>query len=1283
MTNELQEPSAPPRTPKSWPLQGVTLPATILLGRKVWAWVRNLGKGDDSVITLLPLTPRYDAAKHGVYFDALDRALKSRKEPVLNVALTGSYGVGKSSILEELARRHSRKVTAISLSTLGFLDEADTTPDTAAKPTTTKTNLIQKEIVKQLLYSQDPVKMPGSRYRRMTRFRFWRELGLSALLTVPVTLVFYLTGWTQSLAKLIPLPTEWALLIHGFVFVAALLLILGFRLVFHNRIQIDKITAGSATITLSAKSAATYFDEYLDEIVYFFEVTKRGIVIFEDIDRFDDAHIFETLRSLNSILNGAQQLKSRRIQFVYAIKDSIFDELGARAAKEELDAAKKQPTAAGREDAAEADAAREDAAEADADREDAAEAEVARANRTKFFDLVIPVVPFITHRSARDLIVDTMKDVDSNVSTDLIDLAARHVADMRLIKNVRNEFAIFKRQVIDTGDLDLDPNKLFAMMLYKSTHLSDFELIKLGKSNIDRLYQDSRDLVTNNVKALNAKIRHARMAGSKARISAEHSDALGLSLSNHIKIILWGRGLGIQSYTLNKKTFTDQTLRTAEFWDELSKTDGTLTVTYTHPNYGGAQMIALSRPQIAEALGEPISSNEWVAAERARLAGEISQALADRDFLTHADMSDLMGRNETLERVGASFTFAQLAKQQLKSELAVQLLAAGYIERNFTLYTSTFHGERISANATNFIMKNIDRNVTDMLFTLTGEDVDAIIREKGQTVLRTRSAYNVSILDRLLAVAPDAPDAASILVGELRTYGEAEHEFLLVYLEEGTRREALVRELAGTWPSIFTMLISDAELDPPTSLMLVNSSLLSLTGDVEYVINDAVRDYLVRNYDSLTSFTADDTSQTQAECIAALVKKAGVKLPLIAPLGTNVLTAIVADGSYDLTRKNLHTALGGADHPLNLDAIAEESHAIYTRVLGDLPDYLIALHENQPTVVRADMFIGRIKDVSEAADDQLPAVISRASENCRIRELASVPPTAWPALAEGRRFPATFVNVRAYIDERGLDLSLAGVLKDAGEIGAHEGAEEPGKLEIALAILRAKNEIPSARFRAKLVRGLALKAFIPASSVPEEPGELVGHLIAGDVVADDAETFAIIDKTDVTGLAFAIGESRAFAEFMTPALVTPQVVAALIGSEVVPPAVKDTIVDRFDEFTVGVRPASLETIARYTLGRDKQLAFVEVVRLAAEGVDVKFVLPLLQPHLLSLSLVELAPVLDSLGAKYRELTEANGKHPSIPNTDADRALADRLQTLGVVRSFSQRGAELKVNMRRP
>lgn len=418
--------------------------------------VRSLGAEPTTTGTpaLLPLTPRYEKSDHEVYVEAIERALELDDDdaPVRNIALTGSYGVGKSSILTEVRRRHVKNAIAVSLSTLGF-DIDEPSPNAVAG---TKTNLIQKEIVKQLLYSQDPVKMPGSRYRRISRFRFWRELWLAALIAVPLTVASLLLGWTTSLAALVPIPKEWALAPNAVVFVLLLFLLLGLRFVSYNRIHISQLTAGEATIALSPQSA-TYFDEYLDEIVYFFEKVNCDVVIFEDIDRFDDAHIFETLRSLNSILNSAKQLKGRRVRFVYAIKDSIFDQLGARAAKEELDgeeSAGKQKLTAKEVEAA-----------------DAAEAEVSRANRTKFFDLVIPVVPFITHRSARDLLITKMKDLEHEVSPRLIDLASRHIADMRLIKNVRNEFVIFKSQILDKGSLKLTQNGLFAMMLYKSTGL--------------------------------------------------------------------------------------------------------------------------------------------------------------------------------------------------------------------------------------------------------------------------------------------------------------------------------------------------------------------------------------------------------------------------------------------------------------------------------------------------------------------------------------------------------------------------------------------------------------------------------------------------------------------------------------------------------------------------------------------------------------------------------------------------------------------------------------------
>lgn len=436
------------------------------------------------VADLHPLTPGYQPEKHAVYFDAISNALGwTGERTVRNIALTGSYGVGKSSILRRLAADPTLNVIQVSLSTLGFGTEAAAakaaTPgkedDQTAKPQReTKTNQIQKEIVKQLLYTQIPEKMPGSRYRRTSAFNPKREMLFSLVAGIPVALVFFLLGWTSKLSALFTVPTDWAIAANAGMALVSAAFVFAVRYATHNRIRIDKVSAGAATITLSPASE-TYFDEYLDEIVYFFEVVNADIVIFEDIDRFEDAHIFETLRKLNTILNAAKQLDGRVIRFLYAIKDSIFEELGTRAAREmaaEPDAPDKPVT-------------------------DAAALEVARANRTKFFDLVIPVVPFVTHQSARELMAGELANFKHSVSDDLIDLVAQHVADMRLIKNIRNEFVIFQEQVIRKSSLELDDNCLFAMVLYKSTHLSDFERIKLGTSNLDILYRESRQLVKN------------------------------------------------------------------------------------------------------------------------------------------------------------------------------------------------------------------------------------------------------------------------------------------------------------------------------------------------------------------------------------------------------------------------------------------------------------------------------------------------------------------------------------------------------------------------------------------------------------------------------------------------------------------------------------------------------------------------------------------------------------------------------------------------------------------
>ena len=71
------------------------------------------------------------------------------------------------------------------------------------------------------------------------------------------------------------------------------------------------------------KPKGKIFNKYLDEIVYFFQVTKVKLVIIEDLDRFGTPNIFLKLRELNQLINESK-IVGRHITFIYAVKDDIF-----------------------------------------------------------------------------------------------------------------------------------------------------------------------------------------------------------------------------------------------------------------------------------------------------------------------------------------------------------------------------------------------------------------------------------------------------------------------------------------------------------------------------------------------------------------------------------------------------------------------------------------------------------------------------------------------------------------------------------------------------------------------------------------------------------------------------------------------------------------------------------------------------------------------------------------------------------------------------------------------
>ena len=1211
----------------------------------------TVGKAANAEWDLEALTPTFIESEHQAYVDAIVGAIENPR--IRNIALSGNYGVGKSSILQEVSRLKGDDVVELSLSTLAPIEHSALDNSVPAQATT-PTNRIQQEIVKQLLYREEPESAKGSRFRRIERFRPAREIVLAALAGIVFTFVFLIAGWGTTIARTLKPLAEIGLWVYPGIFLLSAGLVYFSRWMLHGKIHIKQFSAGPAAVTLDEKSVS-YFDQYLDEIVYFFETSKHRIVIFEDIDRFNNSHIFETLRSLNTLLNAAPQVGNRPVRFIYAIKDSIFDRIGL-----ELEGRKADATIA--------------------DLKDPAQAESVRANRTKFFDLVIPVVPFITHRSARNLTTQILRGIDHDVSDDLIDLAGRFVPDMRLLKNVRNEFIVFRDRIF-SGDgerLELSQTALFAMMLYKSTHLGDFEAIRLGKSNLDRLYEASRTLVVANIARIEREIRTARQQLMHAGSATSRAEKLGDKLIERLNLMIRVAHLqrANERYQYGGSTRTSDYFRTEAFWKAFVEEDGTSPVVWRNPSYGG--QISLAPTDVAALIGETLDPETWTEIDREAANEKIIELQEQLTFLRSADMGDLLKRPEFLVKYGDDRTsLANVAESLLTRGLAFELIKAGFIDRNFTLYTSTFHGDRVSPTATNFIIHHVERNLMDEHFQLNGDDVDAIIRERGTQALSEPALYNIAILDHLLHTGSSSAD---VMIAALARLDPDARRFLQSYLVAGAAGEELVARLAARSANLLTYLVSDVELDDETRHALVSACLAHQSDRARQRVDKQAKQYLSAHYSDLPVLASPDTDESIAIGLADLFRDAGIAIPDLTPLGKSTRQAFVRLGHYEMNTNNLKAALGdGAS--LALDSIRESSREyVFAKALAEMPAYLAAIEGHSPSNAGEAGFAAVIRDVFDAAPASIAGMIAAASPEIRVEDLDEVPKETWAALAAGNRFPATFANVAGYLSHAGtVDSAIAVVLAENGTIADVGDAEESDKHDLAVALISASSTLDAA-LRAKLAESLDLQNYIAASELPAEDGALFPELISRRVVQEGSDTYEHLRGLKWPTLQAVLRVSPTFETWVTPELVAGDL-GAVLASDVVSAAAKRAILAQADEYAaLGGRDGLLE-LARCALSLGATVSFSVVELMAANRVAPQQVLALVRPHLKNASDAELFGILNSLGPNYAQLTHVGWDKPKVPNSAASVALLEALKPRGIVASFDPDDDPIKVNKR--
>jgi hypothetical protein len=1208
------------------------------------------------VPVLRSLGPTYEENLHGRHAAVLLKVLASRSaSAATNIALAGHYGSGKSSvILGVQAGLDERKINWVnlSLSSLGIDDmkRARIQQDGTLPPLT---NLIQKEIVKQLLYRKAPADMPGSRYFRIASFRPWPAAIWGAAVAFGFFVIAVLLGLVDRVEKMGPkgLVTshDWVpwVIVVGFGVFVGVIWFLGLRVV-QSRVRVESVSAGGAAVTLSAKENS-YFDEYLDEIVYFFQKTKAQVAIFEDLDRFRDPHIFETLRELNTVLNNSEQIKSRPVRFVYAVRDSIFEQLKVDAAPD-----------------GDADA---DAAALRASARESAPS----ANRTKFFDLVVPMVPFITHRSARDLLAAEFAESDERPSTALVNLVAAHLTDMRLIRNIRNEFEIYRASVLgEKGLKGLSADRLFAMMVYKNLHLEDFEAIRLGTSKIDEAHQAFRDMVMYQTghQATVSKEALDRIASNA--LWDQHAKAAGKRLQGVLLIVQKAMRRGGNPVVLyQSKQYALTELTAGDLWKSLHETRNG--VQFVLP---GSHVVDLSFDEVIALVGDVAAAlDNAVEVDVARLQRASRAALETKDFVAKATMAQLMARTDLVMPNGSGVERNLGAiVADLVSPLAHDLLSKGHIDENFTLYCSDYHGIAISVSAMNFILHCVQIDRADHRFRFDeAASIDAVEREMGARFLDGESVFNLEVFDHYLSTRSEMLDKA---LDKLVMRAGTDSSFIDAYLLDGASRDLFVSQLVPRWKRAFVHLVENAPIDLTAAVVFVDAAFRSADRDVDYDSSDRVAEFVSEQYAQMQAFVGT-VEVSKAADVAVLVRRLGTQVSDLPVLGNAQRNAMVTAGLYPVTRANLSAALGEGT-PLALDVVKATNATVYEHVLDNLDSYLRALEGDEVTVDASEEFVTVLNNVVGSAEPAVLPVAKGASESCEVADLEELDDAAWTAVVSASRFVPTVWNVSQFVAKFGVSEELVKNLNSL-DLTEVEKVEEHSRHELGYALADAEYLDPAAKVR--LVKQLKLPDGLSPERLTDAGLKLLPALLAAGLVPDAAETYACVG-----GSPFAVREeyfavSKGLASYVCELPLSSDDLPKMMRSPRVPPAVKRAIAD--DAEYVHGRLSRQGAIAICEWAAKGNIVSVDLlVKLSEARAPAEHILSLLKPHLPDIELPVLDQILRALGDDYEPLTRVGRHRPKLKNRDGTEELLNELKRRNRVSSFGPAlFGGIQVNMR--
>jgi hypothetical protein len=870
------------------------------------------------------------------YYRYLNRALATPN--VYNIALAGHFGCGKSTILKTFQKHYAegRSFLNISLATFGeykkdtsevetekVLSNGDKDDKSDSNELTRLNHLVEHSILQQLFYQVPKRKIPRSRFKRIAKpGRFWPWCLFAIwMFCVICSIAVFKPGVfvnAKFVHSLIPttLCTADVLLTIGALLAFVIPAAVGFHKL--RSVTLRKLNLKNCEIEIAEEKDPSALNKHLDEILYFFEATKFDVVVLEDLDRFQTTQVFTKLREINTLVNRNIEARSRgrlsrlllylrirkrrRVVFIYAIKDDMFT---------------------GEE-------------------------------RTKFFDLVIPVIPVVNHVNSRELLTQALNGRGvTDISDELINDIALFVSDMRLLHTVVNEYVVYRQRLNMAG---LDPQKLFAMILYKNLLPGDFAKLHERSGMLYECMNSKPSLIQKATVTLEQKLKACQTRLARA-------DSTRLKSVRELRMLYIQR---IQEEWVSRQWYGTPVLNgTGYAWADLLGDEGfaalrSCTTINSNHGHGRRQW----KFDSIESEVDPEASYEK------RECSLTDRASASRKGID-AEINELKRKIAALRRSSLQELLQTCGLEALHGDetgVVRLLLRKGYINETFLSYLSYFYEGLLSNSDWVFVQGVKMGQEFDADYSLDNPR-EIVTHNLDDHEATAQARKNIHVLDYYVK-----HDRQGLLraIEQFKSGASEAVDLLTLYLgDERLDRETLTKQLYGNWPEFWYTLkdaeslsshqermhvecmicyLSEDELQAVCKATTLQLDISSDDGFVEYVDSLADPDNVIRFLGALTpafSFlpsisgespvvkficsehlyevNAHNVSQVYRTCIGDLTDSLPPSLTVLNELDKDLLQMDVED-SLDLYLKAL----------LEIDgAIERESESTVVWILNE------------------------------------------------------------------------------------------------------------------------------------------------------------------------------------------------------------------------------------------------------------------------------------------------------------------------------------------------------------